>query len=100
MPRPVETVCYRLVQEGLTNVGKHASATHVSVALARQGERVFCSVCDDGVGFEVAAVADRDGYSLGLTLMRDRIEAVGGTLTIVSAPQQGTELRASLPVEV
>jgi two-component system, NarL family, sensor histidine kinase NreB len=100
-PRAVETVFYRLVQEGLTNIGKHASASRVSVVLARERARMFCSIRDDGVGFDVAAeVEERGTFSLGLALMRDRVEAVGGTLTILSGSQQGTELRASVPVEV
>jgi signal transduction histidine kinase len=62
---------------------------------------MVCSIHDDGVGFDVASlVEERDGFSLGLTLMRDRIEAVGGTLTILSAPQRGTELRATVPLEM
>ena len=100
-PRTVETVFYRLVQEGLTNIGKHARATRVSIALTHQRTEMVCSIHDDGVGFDVASlVEERDGFSLGLTLMRDRIEAVGGTLTILSAPQRGTELRATVPLEM
>jgi two-component system, NarL family, sensor histidine kinase NreB len=99
-PRSVETVFYRLVQEGLTNIGKHARATSVSIRLAHEVTRITCSISDDGAGFDVASVVEeRDGFSLGLTLMRDRIEAVGGSLTILSGPQRGTELRATVPVE-
>ena len=99
-PRPVETVFYRLVQEGLANIGKHAGATHVFVSLGGDEARFLCSIRDDGVGFDVErAIAERRSFSLGLALMRDRVEAVGGTLTIVSSPQRGTELRASVPVE-
>ena len=99
-PRTVETVFYRLVQEGLANIAKHAGATHVSVSLGGDEPRLLCSIRDDGVGFDVErAIAERSGFSLGLALMRDRVEAVGGTLTIVSSPQRGTELRASVPVE-
>jgi len=101
-PHTVQTVFYRLVQEGLANVAKHARATRAAIALGQTGTTFSCSIRDDGVGFGTAAPdahAIRGDFSLGLTLMRDRIEAVGGTLTIVSAPQQGTELRATVPME-
>jgi len=99
-PRPVAAVFYRLVQEGLTNIAKHASATRVSILIAREGASMVCSIRDDGVGFDVdRAIEERRGFSLGLTLMRDRLEAVGGTLTIQSEPERGTALRAIVPVE-
>ena len=98
-PRAVETVFYRLVQEGLANIGKHAKATHVSVVLARNGTTVSCSIRDDGVGFDADAAGKDRAFSLGLAVMRDRLEAVGGTLKIISAPQRGTELRATVPLE-
>jgi two-component system sensor histidine kinase NreB len=96
-PRGVETVFYRLVQEGLTNIGKHAKATRASIRLTRDATTMSCSIRDDGDGFDVEAVTGRGDFSLGLMLIRDRIEAVGGTLTIVSAPHQGTHLRATAP---
>ena len=100
-PRTVQSVFYRLVQEGLSNVAKHARATRASIALGQTEATFSCSIRDDGVGFETTpdALALRSDFSLGLTLMRDRIEAVGGTLTIVSAPHRGTELRATVPME-
>jgi PAS domain S-box-containing protein len=98
-PRAVETVFYRLVQEALTNIGKHAKATRVTIRMARVGGLLHCSICDDGVGFDVDAVADREHFSLGLTLIKDRFETVGGILTIESAPGRGTQLRASAPLE-
>ena len=98
-PRAVETVFYRLVQEALTNIGKHAKAAHVTIRLTREPGMLHCSISDDGVGFDIDAVAVREDFSLGLTLIKDRFEAVGGTLTIASAPGRGTQLRASAPVE-
>jgi len=99
VPRAVETVFYRLVQEALTNIGKHAKAAHVTIRLAREPAMLHCSISDDGVGFDTGAVAERKDFSLGLTLIKDRFEAVGGTLTIASAPGRGTQLRASAPLE-
>jgi len=99
-PRAVEIVFYRLVQEGLANITKHARATQVSVTLVSDAARILCSISDNGVGFDVETAAEqRDSFSLGLTLMRDRVEAVGGTLAILSGPQRGTQLRASVPLE-
>jgi two-component system sensor histidine kinase NreB len=98
-PRAVETVFYRLVQEALTNIGKHAKAAHVTIRLAREPGMLHCSISDDGVGFDIEAVVEREDFSLGLTLIKDRFEAVGGTLTIASAAGRGTQLRASAPLE-
>jgi signal transduction histidine kinase len=91
---------FRFVEEALTNIGAHARATSASIAIAREGSRLVCAVCDDGVGFDVAATLERRGdHSLGLMLIRDRLEAVGGTLHITSTPQQGTYLCAVIPQE-
>jgi PAS domain S-box-containing protein len=98
-PRAVEAVLYRLVQEALANIHKHAQARRVAVELSRTDNTVLCSVRDDGVGFDVTSVIDSSNFSLGLAVIRDRVEAVGGMFTIRSAPQQGTELRATAPVE-
>ena len=91
----VETAVYRFVQEGLTNMTKYARATRGTVVLAQDGEKLRCSVSDDGVGFDLSAVqARRDELGLGLLGIQDRLAAVDGTLEIISAPGKGTELRA------
>jgi signal transduction histidine kinase len=100
-PVTLGAVVYRFVQEALTNVGAHARATSASIAIAREGSRLVCDVCDDGAGFDVAAtLADHEDRSSGLMVIRDRLEATGGTLDITSAPQQGTRLRAVIPLEM
>jgi PAS domain S-box-containing protein len=99
-PGPVETVLYRLVQEGLSNISRHARATAGSITLAAERAVISCSIRDDGRGFEAAALAASGGSGLGLRLIQDRLEAVGGTLTITSAPGQGTELKATVPLEM
>ena len=97
-PPAAGAAVFRFVEEALTNIGAHARATSGSIAIAREGSRLVCAVCDDGAGFDVAATLERRGdRSLGLMLMRDRLEAVGGTLHIMSAPQQGTHLCAVIP---
>lgn len=90
-----ETVLYRLVQEALTNVVKHAGAQNVSIVLNRRDGGVTAVVEDDGRGFEPAQV--RDG-ALGLVGMRERLALLDGTLTVESAPGEGTTLVAHLPL--
>lgn len=94
----IESLVYRFVQEGLTNISRHAHATSAAVRLTGNLETIGCSVRDDGIGFNPAALCGRGTCSLGLHVMQDRLEAVGGTLQILSAPGEGTELRASVPV--
>jgi two-component system, NarL family, sensor histidine kinase DevS len=89
----LETIVYRLVQEALTNVAKHAGASTVEVMVRASGEELAIEVRDDGVGFDTAALSS--GY--GLKGMRERVALVGGTLQIVSGGD-GTCVRAALPV--
>jgi PAS domain S-box-containing protein len=99
--RTIETVLYRLVQEGLTNMSRHARPTAGWIALSQERETISCSVRDNGRGFNVATMlGSRGDCGLGLRLIQDRLEAVGGTLAIISAPGEGTELRATVPLEV
>lgn len=91
----VESTAYRIVQEGLTNVAKHAGASAVQVRIAETDGHLELSVRDDGRGFEPSA--PRTGF--GLTGMRERVEMLGGTIALESSPAGlGTLVRASLPV--
>ena len=94
----VETLLYRVVQEGLTNIGRHARATSAVVAVGEEGQTISCVIRDDGAGFDPAAARPEGG--LGLRIMQDRLEAAGGTLAINSTPGRGTELRVTVPMEV
>jgi signal transduction histidine kinase len=96
----VETAFYRTVQEALTNVLKHAGARRVSVILQRAPGQVVAVIEDDGRGFDPAAVGNGTGGAghLGLTGMRERLELVGGTLTVESTPGGGTTLIARVPL--
>jgi PAS domain S-box-containing protein len=100
LPPEVETVLYRVVQEALTNVLKHAEAGHVSVILQRSHDQVSVVVEDDGRGFDPEALTGLSPTHprLGLLGMRERIALVHGTLTVESAPGQGTTLFARIPV--
>jgi signal transduction histidine kinase len=94
----VETLMYRLVQEGLTNVSRHANATRAMIHLYGDTRSVYCSVKDNGSGFDVGGLGDHPS-GLGLRLIQDRLEAVGGTMAIVSACGRGTELLATVPLQ-
>jgi PAS domain S-box-containing protein len=100
LPPMVETTLYFLVQEALTNVTKHARASRVTIALEQEPRTLRCIVKDDGIGFDACAVVARLGeHGLGLTGICDRIEALGGTFQINSAPGLGTELVIKLSLE-
>lgn len=88
LPTPVETALYRVVQEAMTNVVRHARATRVDVLAERRGDRVMVMVEDDGVGFEPDVL--QRGEHFGLLGIRERAEALGGTLTVESALGAGT----------
>lgn len=92
----LESACFRVVQEALTNVAKHARATRVRVELRRTPEAIVLTVEDDGVGFDVLRARRRAGRrpTLGLTGMAERASMVGGSLEITSAPGRGTRIRA------
>jgi signal transduction histidine kinase len=91
-----DLVVYRLVQEGMTNIGKHAKARQVWLDLGREGDEVVVTLRDDGVGFDPQA---RPGAAHGLTGMRFRVLAEGGRLDLVSAPGRGTTVRMRLPCD-
>ena len=95
LPPEAETALYRIVQEALTNVVKHADAHRVSITLVRKEASAVVVVEDDGQGFEPGAV--RTG-ALGFTGMRERVELVGGRLTVESSPGAGTTLVAEVRV--
>jgi signal transduction histidine kinase len=96
----VETALYRIMQEGMTNVTKHAAATQVQLQLRRDGGMVHGLLQDDGVGFAVDQVLGRTGpRGLGLLGIQERLEALGGSLQITSAPGQGTTLEIMLPID-
>lgn len=97
LPSVVETALYRIVQEALNNVVKHAAARTVCIELIRTPSGVTCAVRDDGAG---CAMPPDHGYvqGLGLIGIRERLTALGGSLRIVTAPQCGTALLAEIPL--
>ena len=99
--RELETACFRIAQEALTNVIRHAKASQVLVRLSRDGDVLLLNVKDDGVGFDVEQLRNRTprAATLGLVSMQERAHAAGGIIEIDSAPAVGTEIRFSLPLD-
>ncbi|HEX8929860.1 MAG TPA: sensor histidine kinase [Actinomycetota bacterium] len=93
-PADTEAALFRVAQEALTNVARHARAAKVRITLTYLDDTLLLDVADDGVGFDPAA--DTGGY--GLVGMRHRLAGVSGTLTVESAPGYGTTLNAAVPL--
>lgn len=93
----LETAIYRVVQEAITNVVRHARATRVDILAERVGERVVTVVEDDGVGFEPTHI--EHGNHFGLIGMKERVAALGGTLVVESRPGNGTTIVAEVPFD-
>ncbi len=99
LPPQIETVCYRIAQEALTNVARHARATRVSVSITESNGEARLFIRDDGVGFDVAETLKyAEGASLGLIGMRERAALVGGIVEIKSVIGEGTLIQAHFPV--
>jgi signal transduction histidine kinase len=90
-----EQAIYRVVQEALHNVGKHAQAHNVAVHIARNGDMVHVSVVDDGIGIQTRS--NSRGHSFGLAGIKERIATLGGVSRVVSAKGKGTRLEISVP---
>lgn len=91
----VATCLYRVAQECLGNVVKHARATEMRVMLQTETDRIVLVVEDNGVGFDLQSTADHRG--LGLISMSERVRLVNGTVTIHSRPQKGTRITFQVP---
>jgi signal transduction histidine kinase len=95
-PTPdIEAAIYRIVQEALTNVARHAKAEHVWVSVVEYDERLRIELRDDGRGLKRSAETPGSGF--GLIGMRERVDLVGGSFSIESAPGEGTTVRAEIP---
>ena len=96
LPTDVETALYRVVQEAMTNVVRHARATRVDVLVEHRSDRIMVMVEDDGVGFRPDRA--QRGNHFGLLGMKERAEALGGILTVESAPGAGTTVVVEAPI--
>jgi PAS domain S-box-containing protein len=97
LPSLVETIAYRGVREGLTNVARHAEADHAQIVVNREPKKLRLHVLDDGVGFDPAAELSEHDQS-GLAGIRERVVRLNGRLTLDSAPDAGTRLSMTLPL--
>lgn len=97
----IETLCFRVAQEAITNVMRHADASTLRLELGIQGDDVVLSVRDDGIGFEQEAARQRAmrGGSAGLLGMQERAALAGAQLDLVTAPGQGSRLQLSVPMK-
>lgn len=96
----METALYRVVQESLTNIAKHAQAHHVTINLREATDAVYATITDDGRGFDIEELqktTDRE-RGLGLVGMQERALLLNGTLTINSKPNGGTTVHVSIPL--
>ena len=94
LPKDIQIALYRIAQETLNNISKHASAQHVWVVVQNDPDKLDLTIRDDGVGFDPAQT---DMTGLGLGILRERAESIGATLQISSQPGQGTEIMLSWP---
>ena len=96
LPAETETMLYRIVQEALTNVTRHAQAEHIGILVERRDDRVTAVIEDDGLGFDPDEARRRG--RLGLLGMSERATMLGGKLTIESSPGKGTTVFVDIPV--
>jgi signal transduction histidine kinase len=99
LPPAVEMALYRVAEEGLANVARHAKAQRVTLSLRLAGKTVHCSVEDNGIGFDYSAALAK-GTGWGVRGIRERIRALGGTFDIQSSLGHGTALRVEVPLQV
>jgi len=97
--KDVEINIYRLIQEAINNIIRHAEAAEVLIELIREPGALRIHIDDDGVGFEPKRLAERKQAGIGIRGMRDRLELIGGTLEIKSRPGEGTRLQIRVPIE-
>jgi len=95
LPQEIETACYRIVQEALTNVARHAQANQVWIALISDASHVHLSIRDDGQGFDVR---QSQRHGLGLLGMQERAKMLGGQIAVKSALNVGTAVTVEIPL--
>jgi signal transduction histidine kinase len=98
-PGVVDNAVYRVVQEALSNIAKHAHASKVVIEIRDSTSELHCMVRDNGVGFDLSAIGRKPAErGLGLLAIRERVDALGGTHQIVTAPGEGTEVLFTVPL--
>jgi signal transduction histidine kinase len=100
LPATIETTLYRITQEALTNVARHAKATHAWVLVQQAASEIVCSIRDDGIGCDQAVVGrGTASRGLGLTEIRERVAALGGVFQLRPNQPHGTNLAVAIPLE-
>ena len=97
LPEPYATAVFRIIQESLANVAKHAAASRVTVAIERKGDQLTLAVADDGRGFSTSE--PRKPHSLGLLGLRERAQLLKGIAHVTSSPGRGTRVEVRIPVD-
>jgi PAS domain S-box-containing protein len=99
-PRESQIIIYRIFQEAITNIDKHAQADHLSIVIMKKKKNVFFQIVDNGKGFDKKQIGNRnsDVIGLGLTAMDERAKMLGGTLEIFSRKQKGTRITLNVPI--
>lgn len=96
--KSLETALFRVTQEALANVLKHSKASAVHIRLEERERQIFLSIADNGIGFDLQSVLQEPMRGYGLINMKERVEIIGGTFSLITAPQQGTHINISLPL--
>jgi two-component system sensor histidine kinase DegS len=101
LPPQTETAIYRIVQEALNNIAKHAHADRVEISLVRRDSRIFASIQDNGKGFDLDRVLHPESpeRGFGLVGIKERVSLLGGQIDIQSKPGWGTLIRIEIPYE-
>jgi signal transduction histidine kinase len=100
LPPEVETVLFRIIQEGITNISRHSRAQEVGIEIEFRENAAAVEVTDDGVGFDPESIrpGEQEQGGWGLLGMRERVELLGGALQVISAPGKGTTIQAEVPL--
>jgi two-component system sensor histidine kinase UhpB len=100
VPTPLDIACFRVAQEALQNIIRHAAAENVWIDLSLKNDMLHLTVRDDGKGCDLAAVRTRvrQGHSMGLLNMEERVTLAGGSIEVLSRPGQGTTIHAAFPL--
>ncbi len=98
IPKNTQIQLLRIVQEGLTNIRRHAAATRATVTFTAENEQLITSIADNGCGFDPMTISNDGQVHLGLKIMRGRAERVGGNLIVQSQPGRGAKLVVSVPL--
>jgi len=98
LPSRIEVSLFRIAQEAITNIIRHGKASHASVVVLRQLNDITMLVEDNGQGFDVAATQEKGDQCLGLMGMKERVNLLGGSFVIASAPGEGTTIRVRIPL--